>query len=168
LARKRNSRYKPRKEAHFVLKGKLEKEGITLRVRRRTGAGELSEVLMKYATPFLDQTENRAHRKMMLELAIQAWNLSLLPPKVATDQILEMYLPGHREMENPLEHLSEDILAMIKVTAQLVAHKNKHYKDDRRLVVSHHIEEGKKDFYLEVASAQVPPGATLPDENQSA
>ena len=50
----------------------------------------MSEVILDFAEPFLDECENEASEKVAVAMAILVWNISLLPESDQVREILKM------------------------------------------------------------------------------
>lgn len=87
---------------------------------------------------------------MVLNTAIMAWNMGLMPTDNAKSLLLEA-MPGEIVFDK-----HEVLQSMWPLIKAMVTRKHALYLHDKRFIVNYNIEDRGDEFYLEVASTQVP------------
>ncbi|MFM7383928.1 MAG: hypothetical protein ACKO1W_12885, partial [Microcystaceae cyanobacterium] len=105
---------------------------------------KMSEVLLEFATPVLEEAEDFEDCQFCFSMAVIAWNLALLPLE---DQA-EFFKENHF-LKNPLDkedvEMSKFCMEMIQT---LIALKLLHFGKDRRMVEDYQLTENDGDLHL--------------------
>lgn len=114
------------------------------------GQVKMSEVILKFAEPLLDQCEGEESEKTAITLAILIWNLSLLPEKNQDREIEKMCsgLLGSND--------ARDYASVMDYATFLLERKKKYYSDNKRAIVNYQISGSGKNRRLDVASTFTP------------
>jgi hypothetical protein len=110
------------------------------------GHEKMSEVILDFAEPLLDECENEASEKIAVAMAILIWNVSLLPEKDQDREILKMCSELARSDD------AKQIAELMDYANHLIKRKNKNYAENRRYIVKYEISGYGKDRRLDVAS----------------
>jgi hypothetical protein len=105
---------------------------------------KLSGNVIDVAQPFLDNCPNFKLQKIMLSMAILAWNLAIVPEGLvekSRDDMQEKLCRGDAQMIEDLD----------KVIESLIARKQLLYPEDNRIVINYHISETAGGYHLDVA-----------------
>lgn len=149
MARKRKPANSAKK-AHPKLYQQVEALGFGSRVISTRGTRKLSEVIMEFAQPFMDRCDTKQAQSLVLNTAVMAWNMASMHPDKAKSILLEA-MPGETVFDK-----HEKLQIMWPMIAAMVTRKHALYLHDKRFIVNYNIEERGDEFYLEVASTQVP------------
>jgi len=110
------------------------------------GHEKMSEVILDFAEPLLDECETEAAEKIAVAMAIHIWNASLLPEKDQSPEIRKMcsQLAGSDDAER--------IAELMEYANFLLERKDIHYAENRRHIVKYEISGSGKNRRLDVAS----------------
>ena len=111
---------------------------------------KMSEVILEFAKPFLDECEDEASEKKSIALAILIWNVSLFPEK-----------DREWEIEKVCSKLSpsddaNDFSALMGYVDIMLERKKKYYSDNKRVIIKYQISGYGKNRRLDVASTLSP------------
>ena len=108
-------------------------------VTRRTGR-KVSEILMEFAQPWLDEARNDDQRKAVIGLAVLAWNAAMIPEP----EQCEGYL---------LEKLEASGMAILK---GMIARKLALYPEETRPILDYQITGAQDKLRVEVVFSLLP------------
>lgn len=112
---------------------------------------KMSEVLLEFATPVLEEAEDFEDCQFFFSMAVMAWNLALLP---AEDQA--EFFKGNPFLENPLDKDDVEMAQFCTETMQtLIVLKLLQFGKDRRMVEDYQLTENDGDLHLSVAYSLV-------------
>ena len=120
---------------------------------RKTQHGELkmSEVLEEFTAPYLEETHTYKDRKKVIELAIIAWNVAIIPTH---DWRLELTKVVNQLMPNTSQSLRQDMQAIL---GEMIERKLELFGTINRMIVSYELKETKHSYELLVASTTEQP-----------
>jgi hypothetical protein len=108
------------------------------------GAAKMSEVLEEFVEPYVEFADNRSQRQQLLEVAVLAWNLALMPE--AERQTM---------LEEAIDQVTDDAMArqnMQAILDELIGRKLAYFADIRRLIVDFELKDTGREYQLSVAS----------------
>jgi hypothetical protein len=111
-------------------------------VKRRTGR-KVSEILMEFAEPWLDEARNDDQRKTVIGMAVLAWNMAAIPE------------PERWEGVSPefAENLSEPGKVILR---QMIARKLALYSQETRPILDYEITGNGDSMRVEVVFSLLP------------
>jgi hypothetical protein len=111
-------------------------------VTRRTGR-KVSEILVDFAQPWLDEARNDAQRKTVIGMAVLAWNMAAI------------HEPERWEGMSPelQEKLTEPAKTILK---EMIARKLALYPEEPRSILDYEIIGGGDEMRIEVAFSLLP------------
>ena len=114
------------------------------------GHEKMSEVILDFAEPLLDECENEETAKVAVAMAILVWNASLLPEEDQNREILKMCsdIAGSDD--------AKQIAQLMDYANYLLERKNRNYAENRRYIVKYEISGSGKNRRLDVASTLSP------------
>ncbi len=110
------------------------------------GEVKMSEVLESFVEPYLDSAETRKEKQMLLEIAVIAWNLAIMPEADRQPLINQMLEAGVK---------SKDPVAQQEMKAffeELIDRKQKFFAQNQRFIVDFQLQDAGRQFHLSVAS----------------
>ncbi len=110
------------------------------------GQAKMSEVILDFAKPLLDECKDDESIAKATGLAILIWNLSLLPQS-DLDREIEKVCAGLSNSDD-----ARDSAALMDYANLLLERKKKYYADNKRTIINYHISGSGKDLRLDVAS----------------
>jgi hypothetical protein len=111
-------------------------------VKRRTGR-KVSEILMEFAEPWLDEARNDDQRKTVIGMAVLAWNMAAFPEP----ERWEGMSPGF------VEELGETGKAILK---EMTARKLALYPEETRPILDYQITGGQNNMRVDVVFSLLP------------
>jgi hypothetical protein len=151
-AKKRRLAAKRKRQAH----GRDGHAGVLHRIKRMpafrdadvrmmpAGAQKMSQVILEFAEPLLEQAEGDTESRNALAFAVLAWNASFMPEDRRQDLV--------EEHASAFARAGGDIVAIREVFSELIRRKEEVYADVHRLILGYHVKgpEGRRS--LEVVS----------------
>jgi len=117
-----------------------------------TGGQKMSEVIIDFAQPLLDQVYDDQAKKKILAFAVTAWNVALLP-KDERAKLMEELIQSQKRLAGTREE--KYLRAMLEM---LVERKRTHFADISRFVLDFEFVDMEDEFRFNVASTlQQPP-----------
>lgn len=115
-------------------------------VRNPKGVAKMSEVLEQFIQPYKDTTEDFADLEALVEMAILAWNISLIAKENRQDAIESMLSetqagadqPGHSEF--------------LSLLHELIDRKDRHFSKNKRFITTFDLQDLGDSYHLSVAS----------------
>ncbi|MBW2149689.1 MAG: hypothetical protein JRI22_22070 [Deltaproteobacteria bacterium] len=110
------------------------------------GKEKMSEVVLDFAKPLLDECRDSDTEKKAISLAILVWNMSLLPENSRDQAIQKMYsdlLPSDD---------ATDLATMMYCVDMLMERKRKYFPKNKRAIIDYQFSGSGKDRRLDVAS----------------
>jgi hypothetical protein len=111
-------------------------------VNRRTGP-KVSDLLVEFASPWLDEAENENQWKVVIEMAILAWNLSTLPEPERSKEI--------RENLGPKLGTAGEI-----IVKEMLARKLSRFPEQQQFLVDYEVSGSGPNLRVEVAYTPSP------------
>lgn len=102
----------------------------------------MSEVLIEFIKPYLDDADTDEILEKLLSIAIIAWNSSLLPNEEREEII-----------DKTITILSPDLRQEMKgILERMIQRKEAHFAHIRRMIMEYHLEMTSRGWYVTVAS----------------
>lgn len=109
---------------------------------------KMSEILLEYTKPMFQEDSNVEMKTKAIDMAILAWNLSLIPEDNRFERREEIITNASIE-----ETCKEEYIKMLDF---MVEQKNKYYENIKRLIMSYTVEERPDgEIYLTVGSTDI-------------
>ena len=112
---------------------------------------KMSEVLLEYVEPFLDETETYEDRSNLIDFAMMAWNLALIPEESRKELLTEFVTEICSEIEEV-----EEQKTLKQLMNQLIKRKLKFFAEEERFVKEYKLTENGGRIHLAVASSVIP------------
>ncbi|MCA6549639.1 MAG: hypothetical protein IM566_20215, partial [Pseudanabaena sp. M152S2SP2A07QC] len=110
-----------------------------------------SEVLDDFIRPYADTYQTKKELQYLLENAVAAWNLALMPAEERIAMLDKIFVAMIKESKN-LD--ADDIAASRSFIEDLIDRKLKYFADEHRRVIDFQLEYlGRGEYHLSVASA---------------
>ncbi|MFM6172543.1 MAG: hypothetical protein ACKPB4_10470 [Sphaerospermopsis kisseleviana] len=109
---------------------------------------KMSEILLEYIEPFLEDTDTYQQRSSLVEIAVMAWNLALVSEEARQELLKELF------SDHPSD--SEDIEAekeLQRLMQKLIKRKQKLFAEEKRFVTDFKLTENAGRFHISVASS---------------
>ena len=120
----------------------LPKGGVTIIPGEDVGMEKMSDVLMEFVEPYEDMADTDEKLRMLLNIAIVAWNCAIAPP----DQ-------GKKLIEETLQAVSPDGRAdYFDMLADLMERKARYFADNTRLILGFELTMKRTGPHLNVIS----------------
>lgn len=132
-----------------TLRSKLADLGVAEDAEILDHSGEsekMSEVLLAFASPLLNQIRTKKDFDAALDLAILSWNMTLVSDtlrQASFDKIIASYLPIYQPK----------IRTMIEM---MIERKNTHFADNKRFIVTYQVVGSGRSRRLSVVSKPSP------------
>ncbi len=111
------------------------------------GAEKMSEVLREFIEPYMSSVKNIENHRNLLDLAIAAWNTSLLPEAGQQDMI-NNFLKVSLIKSDP--QMQQDIKELLH---EMIARKKKDFFNNKRFITDFQLKLMGKQYHLSVASS---------------
>lgn len=115
------------------------------------GVAKMSEVLEEFIEPYLDTATNSHDRKILVGMAVTAWNLALMPASKRQPLIKEFILDVVGKGDPRASQEIKDIIN------ELIDRKLEIFPDNQRFIVEFQLQETRNQFHLSVASTLMEP-----------
>jgi len=106
----------------------------------------MSTVLLDFIAPYKGFTTTYDEYDRLIAVAIIAWNAAVLKemgkPDLLNETMKAIMPSGDRQTR-------QDFQAIVQ---ELMERKARYFSDNKRIIVSYHLSETKKDYHLSVAS----------------
>jgi hypothetical protein len=120
-------------------------------LRNLEGIAKMSEVLDDFIRPYADTYQTKKELQYLLENAVAAWNLALMPAEERIAMLDKIFVAMIKESKN-LD--ADDIAASRSFIEDLIDRKLKYFADEHRRVIDFQLEYlGRGEYHLSVASA---------------
>jgi hypothetical protein len=119
-------------------------------VKKPKGEVKMSETLKTFIQPYLAKAKGYQRQKMLLHIAVTAWNLTFMPEaerQLEIEKLLDLVV----QSTDPL--VREDTKGLIE---ELMARKEEVFPENRNYILDFQFEDAGEQFHLSVASAPVP------------
>lgn len=110
------------------------------------GEVKMSEVLKSFVEPYLDLAHNGTERRKLLEIAIIAWNLAIMP-EAERQPMIDQLIANCVKTNDPLAQ--QDTREII---SELIDRKQKFFKNNKRFIIDFQLKDTGKQLHLSVAS----------------
>ncbi len=114
----------------------------------QTGSSEkMSEVLLAFVEPYLEYATTRDAFERLIAIGALAWNAALAPPE-GRHSLLD-------ETSKSIEESAgkEDAEVYRALVNDLIKRKERYFANNKRVIASYQVTEGKDKFHLAVASS---------------
>jgi hypothetical protein len=115
-------------------------------VMNPSGVVKMSEVLEEFVDPYLDFARTRQQRRKLFEVAVLAWNLTLLPED-SQQQMVEKIIEEGITGRDPLAR--QDTRQILN---EMMERKEQLFADNKRYIVNFNLQDTGQTFHLSVAS----------------
>jgi len=119
-------------------------------VKNPKGQVKMSKVLEKFIDPYLETAQTFEDRETLLNIAVIAWNLALMPEGDRQKAMDDMF-KGAANFEDIL--MQKEAKALIQ---EMIDHKLEHFANVQRFIVDFEIKETGSHFNLVVVSTPNP------------
>ena len=109
---------------------------------------KMSEVLMEYIEPFLEDTDTYEECSNLLEIAVMSWNMALVSEE-ERQELLKKLFPGD---SSDLEEI-EDEKEVQRLIQKLIKRKLKFFAEEKRFVKDFKLTQNAGRFHISVASS---------------
>ena len=109
---------------------------------------KMSEILLEYVQPFLEETETYEDRSNLIDFAVMAWNLALISEEKREELITELVMGLFSEPEEIEEQKS-----FKRLMNKLINRKLKFFAEEERFVKDYKLTENAGNIHLAVASS---------------
>ena len=137
-----------KKRKHKGPKGELGKvlfEGKDVAIVESRDDEKMSEILVEFVGPYLDMVDSDETYRMLLTLAIAAWNMSLLPEEEQKDMLKEIL----EAMSGASKWQKVRLKSILK---SLIARKKAFFSNCKRMILSFDLEDTGEGYRLMVLS----------------
>lgn len=110
------------------------------------GVAKMSEVLEKFIEPYKDTTQDFADLEALIEIAILAWNMSLIPKENRKDAMESMLSEMNSGANQPGQ---SEFLSMLN---ELIDRKDRHFSKNQRFITTFDLQDTGDGYHLSVAS----------------
>jgi len=109
---------------------------------------KMSEILIEYIEPFLEDTDTYQERSNLLEIAVMSWNMALVSEEKRQELLKELFSkhpsdPEDIEAEKELQRLMK----------KLIKRKLKFFAEEKRFITDFKLTENSGRFHISVASS---------------
>jgi hypothetical protein len=114
-----------------------------IKVVKRQGGRKVSEVLMKFAEPWLEEARNDDERKTVIGMAVLAWNMAAIPEPERWDGVSQEFA----------EKLTEPAKAILQ---EMIARKLSVYPEEDRPLLGYEITGAGAHMRVDVLYSLLP------------
>lgn len=115
-------------------------------VRNPKGQVKMSKVLEKFIEPYLETTKSFEDRETLLNVAVIAWNLALMPESDRPQAMASLF-KGVSKFEDIA--VQKDMTALIE---EMIDRKQQHFANIQRFIIDFEIQDTGDRFNLVVVS----------------
>ncbi len=108
------------------------------------GLPKMSEVLIEFIDPVIEDSETYDERLTLLKIAVMAWNMSLLPENARQEMIEEFVT----DLQDPLDPDEIFVTAMQNIFEMLIERKLALYANDERIIEDFKLTEHEAGFHI--------------------
>ena len=120
-------------------------------IQNPEGVEKMSEVLEEFVKPYLAFADNYVARKKLVETAVAAWNLALLPEDKRSECLTEMIASSVDKVDKLTQQDLKEILN------EMVDRKLDFFPNNKRIIYNIQLQESKGKCHLSVASSLIDP-----------
>ncbi len=125
-------------------------------VRNMEGIAKMSEVLRDFVRPYADIPQNKKELQHLLETAVTAWDLALMPEGERITILDEIFATMLKKAKKNID--KEDLATSRALIKDFINRKLKYFADEQRQVIDFQVEYlGRGEYHLSVASAMSKP-----------
>jgi hypothetical protein len=153
--RKKRRIQRPQSRKRESLASRLENQGIITKGQKiialPEGHKKMSELILEFIEPYMVHTDSDEDVRMLMPLAVMAWNASMLPD----DEMEAMLEEAVNMIEDavPDDPLSKsDREELLDLLDDMVEHKRKHFARYTKGIADYEITEREDGFHLSVIS----------------
>ncbi len=115
------------------------------------GIAKMCDVLTAFISPYDNLPHNMQEFRYLIETAITAWNLALLPEEERITMLDKICVVMFKKSENIDQEFIEISRTLIE---NLIDRKLKYFADNQRRIIDFQLEDfGKDEYHLSVASS---------------
>jgi hypothetical protein len=119
-------------------------------VKNPKGQVKMSEVLETFIEPYLEETRGYEQQQMLLQIAVIAWNIAVMP-EAEKQPALKEFLNLTVQNKDPLAQ--KEMQSLIE---ELIARKEELFPNNQRYIMDFQLEDAGDQFHLSVASTPAP------------
>lgn len=119
-------------------------------VKNPKGEVKMSETLKAFIQPYLAKATGYRRQKLLLHIAVTAWNLTFMPEAERQSE-LEEFLDIAVQSKDLL--VREDMKGLVE---ELMVRKDELFPENRNYILDFQFEDAGDQFHLSVASAPAP------------
>jgi len=112
-----------------------------------SGHEKMSEVILKFAQPMLDASDNGESTRKAINLAILAWNFAIIHERSGEKALDEII---HKTMKPDTDEAK--IEEFKRYLAMLFIRKRELFPDNKRVILDYQITEARDNFHLDVVT----------------
>ncbi|MEA5486416.1 MULTISPECIES: hypothetical protein [Pseudanabaena] len=125
-------------------------------VRNMEGLAKMSEVLKDFIRPYADIPQNKKELQHLLETAVTAWDLALIPEVERETKLDQIFVSMLKKAKKNID--KEDLATSRALIEDFIDRKLKYFADEQRQVIDFQVEYlGRGEYHLSVASAMSKP-----------
>ncbi|MEA5476956.1 hypothetical protein VB774_04920 [Pseudanabaena galeata UHCC 0370] len=125
-------------------------------VRNMEGLAKMSEVLKDFIRPYADIPQNKKELQHLLETAVTAWDLALIPEVERETKLDQIFVSMLKKAKKKID--KEDLATSRALIEDFIDRKLKYFADEQRQVIDFQVEYlGRSEYHLSVASAMSKP-----------
>ncbi|PZV13403.1 MAG: hypothetical protein DCF20_15340 [Pseudanabaena sp.] len=125
-------------------------------VRNMEGLAKMSEVLKDFIRPYADIPQNKKELQHLLETAVTAWDLALMPKEKRESELDQIFASMLKKAKKNID--KEDLATSRALIEDFINRKLKYFADEQRQVIDFQVEYlSRGEYHLSVASAMSNP-----------
>ena len=109
---------------------------------------KMSEVLIEYIEPYIEDTDTYEERANLLEISVMSWNMALVSEE-ERQELLKTLFPG--DSSDPEE--IEDEREVQRLIKKLIKRKLKSFAEEKRFITDFKLTQNSGRFHISVASS---------------
>lgn len=110
------------------------------------GEVKMSEVLEAFIEPYLGSAQNHSQQEKLLEIAVIAWNLAIMPESDRLSMLDQIIKEGLENKDSLAQQEAREIID------EMIARKQKFFANNKRYIIDFQFQDTGKQFHLSVAS----------------
>jgi len=128
-----------------VIESGLGEPGMTF-AENPEGYEKMSEILIEFVKPFLDEANSHQRREALFSVAVVSWNLAIVPEN-ERQKMLKMMSKKLRNKQDP--EFAKDTQSLIE---EFIERKLTFFADNNRFITGFELDDRSDSFYISVSS----------------
>jgi len=120
----------------------------TVFVENPKNLAKMSEILLEYIAPFLENIDTYEECSNLLEIAVMAWNFALVSEEERQEELKEMFSGNPSD---PEEIKAEKIIK--ELMNKFIKRKLKFFAEEKRFITDFKLTQNSGRFHISVASS---------------